>query len=219
MLPKSLKAVFIDLDGTMVDSAPELSRAINQMLTQLLLPTLPIKKIKTFIGHGVDFLICNSIKEATKNNNEIFFKASDYFHNAYIEHAHKSKVYEGVETILSLLRDKKYSLACITNKPKIFTEKILQSKKLDLYFDLIISGDTLPNKKPSPDQLLYACGVLNIKPIDAVMIGDSMADIQAARSAGTYFIGVTYGYTHGEKLDFNLLDGEANSFSDISKLL
>ena len=216
----NIKGVFFDLDGTLFNTAPELSFATNQMLKDLNLQELGSDIIKSFIGKGADNLVRKSISYSSKGNSESLFKeARKLFDIYYILNASQSLPYEGVEEVLQKLKNKKLSLACVTNKPKIFTHAILKESGLISYLDLVVSGDTVSRKKPDPMPLHYSCAKLELDPKQAIMVGDSCNDIEAGFSAGTYVVTVPYGYQYGQSIESDKVDLAINNINDLVPII
>ena len=182
--------------------------------------TLPEEKISNFIGKGADNLIRKSIKlSSDKDANEFFVDAIDSFHSHYEQIAHNSLPYDGVMETINFLKTKGLKLACITNKPSIFTDKILCESGLNQYLDLILSGDSLEKMKPDPLPIIYSCEFFNIKTKESIMVGDSMNDVEAGSSAGAYVVTVPYGYQSGEKIDSSKVNLAINNFIDIQSIV
>ena len=196
------KALFFDLDGTLIDSAPDLADAVNFMLAQLGREAHDLDTIRSWIGGGATLLIQRALsgkRDPEKIDEELFAKAREHFFAYYEKNlCNKTRAYPYAKETLQALK-KRYPLALVTNKPERFVRPILEHLELD-FFDLIIGGDTLPKKKPSPLPLLHACQNFEIDPHEAMMVGDSSNDIEAAKSAGTTSVLVTYGYEN-QKLD------------------
>ena len=217
---KDIKGIFFDLDGTLFETAPQLTLAVNRMLVDLKMNTLPEENISNFIGKGADNLIRKSIKlSSDKDANEFFVDALDSFHNHYEQIAHNSLPYDGVMETINFLKTKGLKLACITNKPSIFTDKILCESGLNQYLDLILSGDSLEKMKPDPLPIIYSCEFFNIKTKESIMVGDSMNDVEAGSSAGAYVVTVPYGYQSGKKIDSSKVDLAINNFIDIQSIV
>ena len=216
----NIKGVFFDLDGTLFDTAPELSFATNQMLKDLDLQELESDIIKSFIGRGADNLIRKSISYFSKDDSETLFKeARKLFDKYYISNAGQSLPYDGVEEALIKLKEKKLSLACVTNKPEIYTHVILEESGLISYLDLVVSGDTVSRKKPDPMPLHYSCDKLELDPKQAIMVGDSCNDIEAGFSAGTYVVTVPYGYQYGQSIESDKVDLAINNINDLVPII
>jgi len=216
----NIKGVFFDLDGTLFDTAPELSFATNQMLKDIDLQELESDIIKSFIGKGADNLVRKSISYSSQKVSETLFKeARKLFDKYYILNAAQSLPYDGVEETLMKLKNKKLSLACITNKPEIYTHAILEESGLISYLDLVVSGDTVSRKKPDPMPLQYSCDKLELEPKQAIMVGDSCNDIEAGFSAGTYVVTVPYGYQYGQSIESNKVDLAITNLNDLVPII
>jgi phosphoglycolate phosphatase len=189
--------IAFDLDGTLIDSAPDLVEAVNYALTKLNKPTHSQATIQQWIGNGADVLV----KRALLNNWHVgevpndFEEAFELFKTYYAEHdwVH-SRLYEGVLETLQILKNDGFKLACITNKTARFTNPLMKTAGLAPYFDFIASGDTFVEMKPNPLPLLEVAKLFNVAPENAWMIGDSINDISAGKNAGFKTIAVSYGY-------------------------
>ena len=216
----NIKGVFFDLDGTLFDTAPELSVATNQMLKDVDLHELETDIIKSFIGKGADNLVRKSISYSSKQDSEFLFKeARKLFDKYYILNAAESLPFDGAEEALIKLKNKKLSLACVTNKPEIYTHAILEESGLISYLDLVVSGDTVSRKKPDPMPLQYSCDKLELEPKEAIMVGDSYNDIEAGFSAGTYVITVPYGYKYGQSIESDKVDVAIKNLNDLVQII
>lgn len=206
----------IDLDGTLIHTAPEIAYAANHMLTQLARPALEPKQVQGYIGEGAIVLIkrCLTGKPDDEPEPEIMAKAQPLFFDAYAKVVADSKPYDGVAEALQAIKDTGVRLACITNKPAAFTEPLLEKSGLAPYFDLVVSGDTLNKKKPAPDQIFYICEKFGISAQEAVLVGDSKTDIEAARNAGCYVFTVPYGYNQGYSIESDMVDALINHIGE-----
>ena len=200
--------VLFDLDGTLVDSAPDLSAAIDQMLRALGRPSVGEERVREWVGNGAAVLVRRALAGTFEykddpNTDELTFRqALDLFFTAYEDlNGQRSQVYDGVEIWLKALRFSGCRLGVVTNKPHAFTGPLLRKMGLDHWFDVSVSGDSLPQKKPDPAPLLHAMGKLGGTPRTTLMVGDSINDIQAARNAGMPVVAVRYGYTYGTPVD------------------
>ncbi len=211
------KAVFFDLDGTLIDSAKDLSFAINRMTQELGLKEPSLQDIKNWIGNGTLKLVeralaFNNIKANEKELN----KAFELFSNAYRDCVGEySTLFPYVKELLVMLLANNIKLACITNKPLEFTEFLLQQNMISQFFSVICAGDNVKFKKPDKWPLIHASEKLNTPLDDCVMIGDSQHDIAAARNAGCYVIAVSYGYNHGEDIKHSNPDVIIDSFNEL----
>lgn len=211
----------IDLDGTLVHSAPEIARGINGMLGALSLPTLSTVQIEAYIGDGAEKLIKRALTQQAdcEPDSLLFVQAKQLFFAEYAKVVAQSLPYPGVVSALQALKNSGYRLACVTNKPQTFTQALLIASNLLPYFEVVVAGDTLAKKKPDPDQLIYCCEQLGVSVSEAVLVGDSKVDIAAARSAGCSIIAVSYGYNHGQPIEANMVDALVDNLQDVLQLL
>ncbi len=208
--PLRVKAVMIDLDGTLLDTIPDLAAAANGMLAGLNMPALPESSIRNYVGKGIANLIERTLTDSMdgKPDPALFERAVPLYERAYREvNGQHTTMYAGVQEGLDLLRAEGYPLACVTNKSERFTLPLLDYVKLSSYFVSVVAGDTLPQRKPDPAPLLHACRQMGVAPHEMLMIGDSLNDTQAARAAGCPVFCVTYGYNEGH--DVQSLDVDA----------
>jgi len=205
-----VKAIFLDFDGTIIDSSKDLANSINFMLKSLGLKTFEIDLIRSWIGGGATKLVQKALNEA---GGEFSDEALQIFLSHYEKNLiNQTYLYDGVkDTLLELKKD--YILTLITNKPYKFVNPILKHFDLDI-FEIVLGGDSLEYKKPHPYPLEYCMDKLNLKPDEVVMVGDSFNDIEAAKNAGVKSILVTYGFD--EEID---ADYKINNFKDIKKCL
>jgi phosphoglycolate phosphatase len=185
--PLPIKAVVIDLDGTLLNTAPDLAYAAELMMAELDMPCPSLETIQTYIGNGVSRLVKRVLTGDmdAEPDAELFARALPIYQKHYGAHvADQSRPFPGVVEGLEAFRKTGLHIACITNKAEQFTVPLLKDTGLFDYFELILSGDTLPKRKPDPLPLLHACEVFGIKPAELLLIGDSLNDTQAARAAG-----------------------------------
>ena len=220
--PLPLKAVVIDLDGTLLDTAPDLADAAMAMAADLGLPPVDLAEVKTYIGNGVSRLVKRVLTRDLHADPapELFAKALPIYERHYAEWvSRKTCPFPGVVEGLQAIKASGVHLACITNKAARFTHPLLKDTGLIDFFELILSGDTLPEKKPSPLPLLYACSVFECEPAELLLIGDSLNDAQAARAAGCPVFCVLYGYNRGRPVVELDLDAVVTSLAEAAKLI
>jgi phosphoglycolate phosphatase len=204
-----IKAVVIDLDGTLLDTAADLADAAAAMAQELGLPTVDEATLKTYIGNGVSRLVKRVLTRDmdAEPPEALFRRALPVFEKYYAQWvSRKSRPFPGVVEGLEAFKAMGLHLACITNKAARFTVPLLKDTGLYDYFELILSGDSLPEKKPSPLPLRHACQVFGIEPAELLLIGDSLNDTQAARAAGCPVFCVPYGYNRGRPVEALDLD-------------
>lgn len=195
------RAVLIDLDGTLMDTAPDLAEAANRTRADFGLLPLPAARIAQYVGRGADVLVHRILTD--RMSGEV---APEHFapaRAAFTRHYHAvngdaSVVFEGVPHALARLRVLGWKLACVTNKPREFTLPLLQRAGLAALLDAVVCGDEVQHRKPHPEIVLQACHRLGVAPGQAVMIGDSVNDVRAAHAAGVRVILVETGYNEGE---------------------
>lgn len=212
----------IDLDGTLLDTIPDLAIAANEMLARLQRPALEVQRIRTFVGKGIPKLVERTLaasygadpappqQDAALAEFERCYAAVNGRHTA---------VYPGVFEGLKALRAMGLPLACVTNKAERYTSPLLDRMRLAPYFSHVVAGDTLARKKPDPMPLLHVCGQFGIAPADMLMIGDSLNDAQAARSAGCPVFCVDYGYNEGHDVRELDIDAIVPSLFEASRLI
>jgi len=208
--PLPVRAVMIDLDGTLLDTIPDLAVAANMMLKELGQAALPEATIRNFVGKGINNLIERTLTNSMdgKPDPDLFKQALPIYDRCYKSvNGKHTTMYAGVQEGLDKLRALGFPLACVTNKSERFTLPLLDFVSISQYFQVVVAGDTLPQKKPDPEPLLHACRKLGVQPHEMLMIGDSMNDAQAARAAGCPVFCVTYGYNEGH--DVQTLDVDA----------
>ncbi|GBL45855.1 phosphoglycolate phosphatase [Sulfuriferula multivorans] len=220
--PIKIKAVVIDLDGTLLDTAPDLAHAAELMMAELGMPPVPLASIKTYIGNGVSRLVKRVLTGSmdAEPDAALFARAYPIYQKHYGAHVSLySRPFPGVVEGLQALRAMDMHVACITNKAEVFTIPLLRDTGLLDYFELVLSGDTLPKRKPDPLPLLHACKHFGVEPGELLLIGDSLNDTQAARAAGSPVFCVPYGYNRGRPVAELDLDAVVPSLPEASKLI
>lgn len=216
---KKLKAILIDLDGTMFDTAPEIAIAMNQTLQALNFRTLSFDTIRQFIGKGVDNLVNQSLLASNEKGNIKKNEALKLFNEFYKKIAKQSKPYDDVESTLKFLQEKQIKLACVTNKPSCHTYLILEESNFEKFFDCIICGDEMKFKKPHQFSIDYVRKKLDVAEMETLMVGDSSNDIRAANNAGVSVATVPYGYQYEEPIENFPVSFALQQFSDLKHLV
>jgi phosphoglycolate phosphatase len=212
----------IDLDGTLLDTIPDLAIAANAMLADMGRPALDVELIRTFVGKGIPRLVEKTCATsfAAEPTREQLADALAAFERCYsVVNGDHTTVYSGVTEGLERMRDMGLPLACVTNKAGRYTQPLLERMRLASYFAHVVAGDTLPRKKPDPLPLLHVCRQLDIEPRDMLMIGDSLNDAEAARSAGCPVFCVDYGYNEGRDVRELDIDAIVSSLSEAARLI
>ena len=198
--------LLFDLDGTLVDSVPDLALALNQTLNDLNMTTYDESTIRLWVGNGVKTLVERGLSGTTNTIEQIDASLLNDAIAIFLQHYQRclcieSALYKDVKEGLSILKNSGYRLAIITNKPEVFVQPILNGLGLNDMFELLIGGDTLSERKPHPAPLHYALEKLNVTAEQCLMIGDSKNDILAAKAANISSVGLTYGYNYGEDIN------------------
>ncbi|MFC3107490.1 phosphoglycolate phosphatase [Undibacterium arcticum] len=216
----SQRAVLIDLDGTLVDTAPDIVEAASRMLQELGAPPLPVKTVSGFIGNGVPNLVrrvleASAIKSAVQEH-----QALTLFYRHYRDtNGRFGQIFSGVRDGLTALQQAGYRLACVTNKPHAFTEPLLALTGLAAYFEVVVAGDSIAQMKPDPEPLLHACRQMQVDPALCVLVGDSEVDVAAARAARMPVYIVRYGYPGPDGYSGMQCDALIESFDELPALL
>ena len=215
---KRIKMVLIDLDGTMVNSVPDLAWCIDEMTKELDMPIHGEEKVKNWVGNGVPRLIKRALVDQLHGEpgGLIFAKAHPIFMDLYAHnHSKRSLLYPYIIEGLEWLRDHGMQIGCVTNKDEQFTIPILKNFNIYDYFKIVISGDTLPSSKPDPAPLLHGAEFFGIAPKHAMMIGDSISDIKSSRAAGVHIICLSFGYNQGINISTANPDAGIDSFAEL----
>jgi len=219
---KKPEMILIDVDGTLVDSVPDLAWCVDRMMEQLKLLVRGEGKVREWVGNGVERLVRRALVGQLEGEPDeaLFQKAYPIFLDLYSENTSKrSSLYPGVKEGMAYLKQAGYKLGCVTNKAAQFTEPLLRDLGIYDDFAIVISGDTLEKKKPDPMPLLHAAKFFGTAPEDALMLGDSMSDVKAARAAGFQIICMTYGYNHGIDVREAEPDAVIDSMAQLSDIL
>jgi phosphoglycolate phosphatase len=210
--------ILIDLDGTLVDSVPDLAYCVDELMARLGRPPHGEAAVRNWVGNGVERLVRRALigQLDGEPSDADFERAYPIFLELYSENTSKRSVlYPGVREGLDYLLTNGYPLGCVTNKAAQFTLPLLKDLGILDAFGLVVSGDTLPEKKPHPAPLLHAASHFGVGPSRALMIGDSVSDVKAARAAGFQIVCMTYGYNHGQDIRLAEPDAVIDSMADL----
>jgi phosphoglycolate phosphatase len=214
--------ILIDVDGTLVDSVPDLAYCVDAMQARLGRPARGEAAVRNWVGNGVERLVERALTGELDGvpDAQDFQRAFPVFLDLYARNtSQRSRLYPGVRESLEHFRTHGYALGCVTNKAARFTEPLLEDLGIAGYFSIIISGDTLPQKKPDPAPLRHAAEFFGVAPEAALMIGDSVSDVKAARAAGFQIVCMSYGYNHGEDIRDARPDAVVDTMTEILPLL
>ncbi len=214
--------VLIDVDGTLVDSVPDLAYCVDAMMQQLGLPVHGEDKVREWVGNGVERLVRRALVGQLDGEPDEaqFQKAYPIFLDLYAKNTSaRSLLYPGVRQGLDYLKSAGFKLGCVTNKAAQFTIPLLKDLGIHDDFGIVVSGDTLVKKKPDPMPLLHVAEHFGVKPVNSLMIGDSVSDVKAARAAGFQIVCMSYGYNHGMDIRDAKPDAVIDSMAEIEGLL
>ncbi|RTZ45863.1 phosphoglycolate phosphatase [Candidimonas sp. SYP-B2681] len=194
-------AVLLDLDGTLLDTIPDLANAANAMRDELGMPPLATEVIATYVGKGTENLVHRSLSNNPNGNipdaNELAAGLEIFNRHYHVLNGDLAQLYPGALDGLQAFQKAGLKMAIVTNKPTEFTLPLLKRTGIDRYFDHVVCGDTCIEKKPHPMPMLHACQLLQVNPENALAIGDSVNDALAARAANIAVLAVPYGYNEG----------------------
>jgi phosphoglycolate phosphatase len=220
--PLTVKAVMIDLDGTMLDTVADLAVAVNMMLGKMGRAPLDEALVRNFVGKGIANLVQRSLAGSMEGSvdPELFERAMPIYLDCYESvNGRHTLIYPGVLDGLNAFERAGFPMACVTNKSTRFTLPLLEQMQLKKYFKVVVAGDTLPKKKPDPLPLTHACRELGIEPREMLMIGDSLNDTIAARAAGCPVFCVPYGYNEGHDVRELDVDAIVETLSEAATLI
>ena len=188
-----IKAVLFDLDGTLVDTAPDLASALNAILISQNFPELPYLSIRPMVSYGADALIKFAFGTDITSQKHQEYKTqliTSYQHNI----ATQSRLFDGLIEAIEHLENEQIKWGIVTNKPEYLTRPLLQALNLHQRADCVVCGDQVTNPKPHPEAIYLACQQINILPQQTIYLGDAERDITAGKLAGTHTIACQYGY-------------------------
>jgi phosphoglycolate phosphatase len=195
-----IQGVLVDLDGTLLDTVPDLAAACNGMMRDLGMHVVTEKQVSEYVGKGAESLVHRCLTSSLEGKAEATLHAKAmiaFGANYHRTNGQYARVYDGVIEGLEAMRAKGLKLACVTNKPYEFAEPLLIASKLRHYFEFVQGGDTIAKKKPDPLPMLWAASRLGLRPEQCAAIGDSINDALAGRAAGMRVLMVPYGYNEG----------------------
>ena len=219
--PLHISAIVVDLDGTLLHTAPELAESANRMLRDMGRAPVSQALLMSYIGNGISWLVKRALTGDmhAEPAAELFEQALPIFEKHYTALLLESKPFPGVLEGLAAMKAAGFRLGCITNKVAHYTEPLLRGTGLAPFFEIVLSGDSLPEKKPHPMPLLHSARFFNTPIQQLLLIGDSLNDAVAARAAGCPVFCVPYGYNHGEPVDGLDLDAVVGDLHAALKLI
>ncbi len=219
---RSARLILFDLDGTLVDSLPDLALSIDQTMVALGLPQPGEAAVGGWLGDGVAALVKRALTNGidAEPDSDLFDRAMPMFMQHYTaNNGRVARPYPNALQLLQALRGDGRQLGCVTNKPQAFTEPLLQKLGLHAFLDCVVSGDQVARKKPHPDLLLTACRSTGVATSAAFVVGDSRNDVQAARAAGMPVVCASYGYNQDEDIRNARPDALVDDLCEVAALL
>lgn len=224
MLLRKKQVLLFDLDGTLIDSAPDLAVSVNQMLLKLSMSVFSEKRIRSWVGNGAQVLTQRALSGSTQISPDLDPELASQALSIFLEHYQNNVcthtiLYPEVKSTLTTLKSQGYRLVLVTNKPEVFIDPILKILGLNDLFEITLGGDSLSKRKPDPLPLLYVAQQLSVNVDDCLMVGDSKNDILAAKAANMESIGLTYGYNYDESIANYQPEVVCDCFSQITTAL
>lgn len=219
---RGVRMALLDLDGTLIDTAPDIADCVDDALRAVGVAPRGEDKTRLWIGNGVQRLIERALTDDIDGEPDrtLFEKAYAIFTDLYARRlCVRSTLYPGVREGLAGLKARGVRLGCVTNKLADFTDPLLARVGIAGDFELVLSGDSLPRKKPDPLPLLHAAEWFGVTQAESLMVGDSQNDVRAARAAGFPVVCVDYGYNHGQDIRDSGPDAVIHSLADLPALL
>jgi len=217
-----IRAVLVDLDGTLLDTVADLAAAINRVHADLGLPPRDPALIATFVGKGLPTMVRRALAGTLEGNVDeaLFQRAWTLFDGHYAaESGRQAKPYPGAREGIDRMRAQGLRLACVTNKSERFTLELLRDTGFLEAFEFAVCGDQVTRKKPDPEPFLLACERFAVSPGEALVIGDSENDVQGARAAGCTVWCVPYGYNEGRPFESLACDRAVATLAEAAELL
>jgi N-acetyl-D-muramate 6-phosphate phosphatase len=193
MFEQEVKAVLFDLDGTLIDSAPDLGAAADKMRTDRGLPSLPFEKYRPMAGAGARGMLGVAFG-ITPEHVDFAAMREEFFRNYESCMTQRTYVFDGVSQLIASLAERNVPWGVVTNKAMRFTAPLTRAMPLFASARAVVGGDSTPHPKPHPAPLLEAARQVGVKPIDCVYVGDDLRDMQAGKAAGMHTVAATYGY-------------------------
>ena len=210
-----IRLVAFDLDGTLVDSVPDLAAAVDAALRSLGLAGVDEASVRDWVGNGSRKLVERALEALDAQDTDPEAAHEAFLHHYRLAPCRATRLYPGVREALEGLRARGLTLVLITNKPAAFIAPILETMGLSDFFDLTLGGDSLAAKKPDPAPLLHVASRFGVTPSVCLMVGDSRHDIEAGRGAGFRTLAVPYGYNHGDPVAASAPDAMVESLGEL----
>ena len=210
--------VVFDLDGTLIDSAPDMHRAVNLMLADLGCAPLTLPDIRSMVGDGASALIARALAARQCVSADPTEALTQFLEHYEKEPTAFTRTFAGVAETLGRLQATGLTLAVCTNKPTRLTTMILERLEIDHFFTRVVAGDSMPFRKPDPRALMEVVNGFGTPKAATIMVGDSEVDAATAHSAGVPFVLMTYGYHRGPIEDISSI-ATLDHFRELATLL
>ncbi|OLQ86742.1 phosphoglycolate phosphatase [Vibrio ponticus] len=219
-----LKLIAFDLDGTLLDSVPDLAVAADQAVRELGYAGVSEEQVRDYVGNGADILIARALSQSIdidpELSPELRAKGRELFDDYYEKSGHKlTHLYPQVKETLAELKQAGFTLALVTNKPSKFVPDVLAQHNIADFFSDVLGGDAFPERKPNPVALNWLMEKHGCTPNEMLMVGDSKNDILAAKNAGCASFALTYGYNHGEPISASGPDFVADNIAQLLEVI
>ncbi len=211
----NLKTILFDLDGTLVDTAPDLSETLNRLLIRHQQPTRSPESIRPYVSRGTTGMLgfAFGVTEEEPEFVDLRKEFLDIYENRLCHH---SQLFDGMDNVLDFIEDTNLSWGVVTNKPDFLTQPLMQELSLDKRCACIVSGDTLPQRKPDPSPMLHAAELTGSRADECVFVGDAKRDIEAGNRAGMHTLIALYGYLEkNDKPDHWRADGSISKPTEL----
>ncbi len=216
------QAVLFDLDGTLVDSVPDLAIAVDTAFKELGLPQPGEDRVRSWVGNGalklIERAMAFTLPDEEVNPQQLKHAHQQFLFQYSISNGNASRLYDGVTVALEKLEQQNIPMAVVTNKPIQFVPGLLSHLGIGHFFKALVGGECTPERKPSPLPLFHACRLLGAEPALCLMVGDSRHDVNAAKAAGMPVVAVDYGYNHGEAIELSKPDWVTGSLGTFFSL-
>lgn len=219
------RAMIFDLDGTLANTLPQLRKAMIEVSKELGAKEPSPEEMKHYVGNGLNMLIARVLKESHDAKVEDIEqdkmeRAREIFKESYGRFLHADyEIYQGVVEGINAFKKANIKLAVVTNKPHRFAVKLIEYMGLSSSFEIVLGSEVLKNRKPHPEALYYVLENMGVEAKDAVMVGDSVNDIEAGHNAGMPTVTFTYGFDGGVDLKTCNSDYLFDSFEELTKLI
>jgi len=192
-----LKAILFDLDGTLLDTAPDLGSALNQLLVEEGKPQIPFEQIRPAVSNGGNAMISLAFKTTRDDptHNPLYLRLLDLYRLNIARH---TQPFPGIAALLESIKQQNLKWGIVTNKPRIYAHQLLEQIRFDPHFDTLVCPDDVSKGKPSPEPMYLACNQIGCLPEEVIYVGDHKRDIESGKNAGMKTVAALYGYIEAD---------------------